>query len=113
MNEYIGENSNHQEMLDEYQNIHLTLKLSYDYKYYILMCALFNPTARNIVTYWDKHHQTFMKIVASEPENGTKHLFQAIILYFVRVYPNEMMPYAATFMKKLYDLDVFEDEFLI
>ena len=44
-------------------------------------------------------------------EKGTVHLFQAIILYFTKKYP-EQKKLAGTFCKVLYDRKVFSDEFL-
>ena len=44
-------------------------------------------------------------------EKGTVHLFQAIILYFIKKYP-EQKKLAGTFCKVLYDRKVFSDEFL-
>lgn len=46
-----------------------------------------------------------------EDEKGSEHLFQAIILFFIKKYP-EQKKLAGTFCKVLYDRKVFTDEFL-
>lgn len=43
---------------------------------------------------------------------GIKHLLQAIVLFFVKEH-SDMEVFAPTFMKLLYDQEVFRDEFLI
>lgn len=45
---------------------------------------------------------------------GTKHLLQAIILYFTKRYPAEMGSFAGTFMKLLVcDQEVYSEDFMI
>jgi hypothetical protein len=51
--------------------------------------------------------------VRQDGGRGGKQLLQAIVLFFVKRHPAEMLKFAATFMKLMYDQDVFGEEFII
>lgn len=89
----------------------VSLNVTPEYKYYIMFCGVFAKT-RNVVKHWTKYEKAFLKMVASEkPGLGEKHLFQAIVLYFMRFDPTQQK-YLSTFFKHLYDSNVFSDTFL-
>ncbi len=91
-----------------------TMGFSGEFRYWVLICGLFGPEPnRNIVKYWTDHEKAFIDLVKQDGSLGGKHLLQAIILFFVRRHPDEMLKFAATFMKKLYDQEVFDEEFII
>ena len=97
------------DILSEARQIQFQLNITADYKFYIVLCGLFNPK-HNIVKHWSKYEKVFDKLV-KEDEKGSIHLFQAIILFFIKKYP-EQKKLAGTFCKVLYDRKVFTDEFL-
>lgn len=76
------------------------------------MCGLFNPEKRNIVKHWKEYEKILLNLVQSDGKVGIKHLLQAIILYFVRKHP-DCVKFAPTFMKLMYDQEVFSDEFIL
>ena len=87
----------------------LILNITPDYKYYILICGIFN-TKRNIVKHWPAYEKAFLKLVQADGKVGPKRLFQAIILFFINKYP-EHKKFASKFCKLLYDTSVYTDEF--
>ena len=48
-----------------------------------------------------------------EGKIGIDHFMQSLVLYFVRVYKDELQKYAPTFMKKLVDENILTDKFII
>ena len=79
----------------------LGLNITPDYKFYILFCGVFAPP-RNAVKNWQKYEDMFLELVKKDGINGGVHLFQAIILYFVRKFPDQQK-YLGSFCKLLYD----------
>ena len=75
------------------------------------MVAIFGPH-RNIVKTWAKYEPVFTDLVSRDSENGVKHLFQALIQFFINKYP-EQQKFAATVCNILYDNSIIEDQFFI
>lgn len=97
------------DLLKQARNAQIALNVTPDYKYYILMTGIFNPK-RSMVNHWAKYAPVFTKLASNDGEDGMKRVFQAIILFFVRAYP-DMKNQAATFMKILYDNSFYSSEF--
>ena len=97
------------DLLTEVRQQQLILNITPDYKYYILICGIFNPK-RNIVKHWSKYEKAFLKLVQNDGDLGPKRLFQAIILFFINKYP-ESQKFASALCKHLYDTSVYTDEF--
>jgi hypothetical protein len=95
------EGANSDRLLDGIKNLIITLSISNEYRYYILICGIFTPD-RNIVKNWAQYEQVFLNLIAADGKIGIKHLFQAIVQYFIRKYP-DLSKYASTFMKLMYD----------
>ena len=55
----------------------------------------------------------FLKLVKAEGKIGIDHFMQSVVLYFVRIYKDELTKYAQTFMKKLVDENILTDKFVI
>lgn len=89
----------------------MILNITSDYKYYIMVCAIFGPH-RSIVKQWTKFEEAFLKLSSLDGEAGPKRLFQSFIQFFVNKYP-EQQKFAATFCNVLYEQCVFADEFFI
>jgi hypothetical protein len=66
------------ELLEEVKNITVTLSLSNEYRYYILMCGLFTKE-RNIIKHWTQNEQVFIDLVSTDGKIGIRHLMQAIV----------------------------------
>jgi hypothetical protein len=85
-----------------------------EFRYWVLLCGLFNPDpSRNIVKCWKTHEKAFLDLVKQDGKMGPKHLLQAIIVFFIRRHPAEMEKFIPTFMKILYDQDVYSEEFIV
>ena len=65
-----------------------------------------------MIKFWKDYEKIFLSLVQQDGKIGIKHLLQSIVLYFIRKYP-DMSKFAPTFMKLLYDQEVFSDEFII
>ena len=89
----------------------MQLNVTPEYKLYIALCGIFGPH-RNIVKKWDTFEEVFTSMAAQDEDNGNKHLFQAIIQFFINKYPQHQK-FAAALCKKLYDNSVLEDEFFV
>ena len=98
------------DVLSEVRQIQFQLNITRDYKFYILLCGLFSPKY-SIVKNWSKFEKAFEKLVKEDGEKGSVHLFQAIVLFFIKKYP-EQKKLAGTFCKVLYDRKVYNDEWL-
>jgi hypothetical protein len=103
--------ANTEKFLEELKKTQVSLGLTNEYRYYILICGLFN-NERNIIKHWKDHESAFLALVTQDGKISIKHFMQSIILFFVRKYP-DMGKYAATFMKLLHDRDIFSDDFII
>lgn len=95
------------EILKEVRQMQLQLNVTPEYKFYICICAIFGPH-RNIAKHWDAYEAVFTTLANQDEEFGYKHLFQAVIQFFINRYP-EMQKFAATLCKTLYDNSVIED----
>lgn len=99
------------EIMQQVRHTQLQLNITPDYKFYICLVAIFGPQ-RNIVKHWDTFEAIFTSMAEQDEENGNKHLFQAIIQFFINKYPDQQK-YAMAFCKKLWDNSIFDDEFFI
>ena len=97
----VKEGVTHDKIFETLKIMIVSLKLTNEFRYYILMCGIFTPE-RNIVKFWPQYEKIFINLVSADGKIGIKHLLQAIVLYFVRKYP-DLIKYAATFMKLMYD----------
>lgn len=61
------------DLLKEVRHAQLILNITPEYKYYILICGLFNPK-RNIVKHWPTYEKAFLKLVQKDGEQGPKRL---------------------------------------
>ena len=107
----IGSGATNSELYEEIKKLAISLSLSNEYRYYILICGLFSKE-RNIVKFWTKNEQVFIDLVSADGKIGIRHLMQSIVQFFVRKNP-QMSVYSGTFMKLLYDQEVFEEEFIL
>lgn len=85
------------------------LNITPDYKYYILICGIFN-SKRNIIKHWATYEPAFLNLVKTDGEKGPKRLLQSIIIFFINKYPDQKK-YASGFCKLLYDSSTISDEF--
>ena len=83
-----------------------------DFTHFVALCGLFKPS-RNILKNWASNEELFIKLVQREGKIGIDHFLQSLILYFVRVYKDDLTKYAPSFMKKLVDEDIISDTTLI
>ena len=58
-----------------------------EYRYYILICGLFN-VERNIIKNWNQYEKIFLGLIEQDGSIGVKQLLQAIILFFMKKYPD-------------------------
>jgi hypothetical protein len=87
------------------------LGLNNEFRYYILICGLF-PPERNIIKNWTQNEEAFLELISTDGKIGIRHLMQSIIQLFIKKYPS-LGVYSGTFMKLLYDQEVFEEDFII
>ena len=57
------------ELLKEVRRKQLTLNITPDYKYYIMLCGVFNAK-RNIVKHWTTYEKAFLELVQKNGELG-------------------------------------------
>jgi len=100
-----------EDIVREARQLQLQLNVTPEYKLYLCICAIFGPH-RNIVKAWDTYEKVFTDLASQDAENGSKHLFQAVIQFFINRYP-EQQNFAASLAKKLYDNSVIEDQLFI
>lgn len=93
--------TSNEKLIEEVKKIIVSLGLSGEFKYYILICGLF-PPERNIVKHWKINEGAFLSLVTNDGKIGIRHLMQSIIQLFIRKHPS-IGVYAGTFMKLLYD----------
>jgi hypothetical protein len=55
----------------------------------------------------------FVHLVKLEGKVGRDHFMQAVCLYFIKKYKDDMVKYAPTFMKKLVDENILSKQFVI
>lgn len=99
------------QILEEVKKIQVSMNLTSEYRYHILICGLFN-NERNIIKNWNTYEKCFLSLVEADGKIGIKQLLQSIIIFFMKQYPSQQQ-FAATFMKHLYEQEIFSDEFLI
>lgn len=90
----------------------LEFNLPVDFLHFVALCGIF-PPSRNIVKHWKKSEDVFLMLVKKEGKIGIDHFMQSLVLYFIRVYKEELQKYAPTFMKKLVDENILKDKFII
>lgn len=98
-------------LLEDIQLTATSLGLSNEYRYYILLCGIFTPE-RNIIKHWPHYEKVFLDLISLDGKLGIKHLFQSIVQFFMNKYP-DMQKFAGTFMKLIYDQNVFDEELII
>lgn len=109
-----GEEGLKEVLLEELRLLAASLGFTPEFRYWILFNGLFGIDAtRNPVRTWKEHEKTFLELVRQDGSRGGKQLLQVIVLFFVRRHPQEMLKFASTFMKLMYDQDVFDEEFII
>ena len=59
------------QILDEVKRVQVSLNLSGEYRYHILLCGLFNKE-RNIIKNWNKYEKTFLDLIALDGKIGIK-----------------------------------------
>ena len=114
MPEIKGKSNFNDLVLDELRLLGASLGFSAEFRYWVLICGLFNgDSSRNIVKYWKDHEKIFLTLVQQDGKIGIKHLLQAIVLFFTKRHP-ELIKFAGTFMKLLVcDQEVFGEEFIV
>ena len=99
------------EISTEVRQTQLILNITSEFKYYILLCGLFQGK-RNIVKQWSTYEPCFLELVKADGDVGIKRLIQAIALYFVK-FAKDKQKYIDTFMTMLYEQSVFSTEFVV
>lgn len=97
------------ELKDEIRNLQIALKFNADLKYYIALNGLFE---KDIVKNFMKYKALFAAYLASDGLDGQKDLLLNIVVIFVKFHP-ELLKFAPTFMKQLYDAELFTENFLL
>ena len=90
-------------------------ELPMEFLHYVALSGLF-PPSRNILKNFSENEEVFMNLVkgnASRSKSGKDHFLQAVILYFVRLYKDELNKYAPTFMKNLVEENIISEKFLL
>jgi hypothetical protein len=82
----VADKATPEQILEETKRLQVSMNFSSEYKYYILMCGLFN-NERNIIKNWKSYEKCFMNLVEADGKIGIKQLLQAIIIFFIRKYP--------------------------
>ena len=86
--------------------------ISNDFAFYVCLIGLFPPN-RNILKNWATNQDVFVHLVKLEGKIGRDHFMQAVCLYFIKKYKDEMVKFAPTFMKKLVDENILSKQFVI
>lgn len=81
-----------------------------DYKFYILMNAIFTP-ARNILASWTKYEEAFLSLVKEFGNVGGDRLLQTIVLFFRKNV--DLQPQIVDFFKLLYEQSLYPDSLYI
>lgn len=72
-----------EQILTDAKVIQFRLNVTPDYKFYILLNAIFTPT-RNILDNWTKYEEVFLTLVKQAGNLGGDRLLQALCLYFFK-----------------------------
>ena len=83
-----------------------------DFSFYVALVGLF-PPKRNILKNWASNQEVFVHLVKLEGKIGRDHFMQAVCLYFIKKYKDDMVKFAPTFMKKLVDENILSKQFVI
>lgn len=75
------------------------------------LCGVF-PPRRNIVKHWDVNEDLFLQLVRHDGALGLDHFMQSLVLYFIRIYKDQLSRFGPTFLKKLLDKNVISEKFL-
>lgn len=89
----------------------ISLNLSPEYKYYILMNGLFN-IGRTPLKNFKKNEAIFKHYLKKDGEQGTKHFLQSIVLFYIRRFP-DLQKEACSIMQYLVGQKYFVKEFLL
>ena len=80
-----GQKDVNDKLLTELRLVATSGGFSPEFRYWVLICGLFNGDgSRNIVKSWKDHEKAFLTLVQQDGKIGIKHLLQSIILFFVR-----------------------------
>lgn len=60
-------------ILDELKKLSASMGFSGEYRYWVLVCGLFNPETRNIVKFWKENEKVFLTLVQQDGKIGIKH----------------------------------------
>lgn len=86
--------------------------ISNDFAFYVCLSGLF-PPKRNILKNWAANQDVFVHLVKLEGKIGRDHFMQAVCLYFIKKYKDDMTKFAPTFMKKLVDENILSKQFVV
>lgn len=74
-----------EEVLKQVRRDQISLNITPDYKYFILMAGIFNPK-RTMVNHWEKFAPCFTNLVSADGDDGLKRVFQAIIIFYTQTH---------------------------
>lgn len=97
-------------MLLDVKVIQFRLNVTADYKFYILINAIFKPT-RSILEHWTKYEEIFLNLVKEFGSTGGDRLLQTIMLYFFK--NPDMQKNLVAFFKLLYEQSLYPDAFYL
>lgn len=96
-----------EQLLTDVKVIQFRLNVTPDYKFFILINAIFTPT-RGILENWTKYEEIFLTLVKQAGAHGGDRLLQALCLYFNK--NQEQQKHLVDFFKLLYKQRLYEDE---
>ena len=99
-------------IFEKLQEVQKYFEMPGEYLYFVALLALFPPN-RNIVKKWKNNEVLFLKLVKKTGKLGREHFMQALVLFFIRKYNDELSKYAQTFLKKMVDEDVLSEQFIL
>lgn len=98
------------QLLVDVKVIQFRLNVTADYKFYILMNAIFTP-ARDILKCWTKYEEAFLSLVKEFGNTGGDRLLQTIVLFFRK--NADLQPQLVDFFKLLYEQSLYPDSLYI
>ena len=87
INQMAIKNESNESLLEELRRQTISLGLTPEYKYYMMMCGLFN-IGREPTKHFKKHETIFKQFVEKDGDLGQKQFFQALVLFYVRRFPD-------------------------
>ena len=69
----VKENASVEEIMEQLKRLQISMTFSNDYKYYLLMCGIFNQE-RNPVKFWPQYEKCFLNLVEQDGKQGIRHL---------------------------------------